>query len=46
MKKLDRLRLKEETENLIIQTKNREKKHKEKSDFSWIFKITFFVAKI
>ena len=38
MKKIDRIKLKEETENLKVQTKNKEKKHKEK----WIFKITFF----
>ena len=42
MKKIDRIKLKEETENLKVQTKNKEKKHKEKSDFSRIFKITFF----
>ena len=42
MKKIDRIKLKEETENLKIQTKNKEKKHKEKSDVSWIIKITLF----
>ncbi len=40
MKKIDRKRVKEELQNLIVITKKKEKKHKQFVDKKWIIKIT------
>ncbi len=41
MNKLERLKIKEEVENLKVQTRRKEKIKKEKINFPWVFTITF-----
>lgn len=40
--KIERQTLKEELKNLMVQTKNREKKFKKKVEIPWVIKIIFF----